>query len=90
VARLRLGHVSDKCRNARWALSSLNAQYERWTAPGDESDGLIPLRSQQYPGPTGAPVRFSRRNSKDSHAGELRSSRVRSDLFEAIQHYLAP
>ena len=89
VARLRLGHVSDKCRNARWALSSLNAQYERWTAPGDESDGLIPLKSQQYPG-GGSLVRFTRRNSKDSHAGELRSSRVKTDLLEAVTQFLTP
>ena len=89
LVRMRLGHVSDKCRDARWTLSSLNAQYERWVAAGDESDGLIPLKSQQYPG-SGSIVRFTRRNSKDSHASQLRSDRVKVDLSEAVKQYLAP
>ena len=89
LARMRLGHVSDKCRDARWTLSSLNAQYERWVAAGDESDGLIPLKSQQYPG-SGSIVRYTRRNTRDSHAGELRSTRVKADLIEAMKQHLAP
>jgi hypothetical protein len=84
--RARLGHVSDKCRNARWTLSSLNAQYERWTAPGSfESDGLVPLKSQAYPG---ASARLTRRDTRDSHASELKSNRVRDDLITFINSFL--
>ena len=88
IMRARLGHVSDKCRNARWTLSSLNAQYERWTAPGTfESDGLVPLKSQAYPGLPLA-SRRTRRDTRDSHASELKSSRVMTDLTDLMKSHL--
>ena len=86
IMRAKLGHVSARCRDARWTLSSLNAQYERWTAPDDQSDGLIPLKSQQYPGAAGG--RITRGSSRESHASELRSGRIASDLVELVRTYV--
>ena len=49
IARLIKPGLSEKCRNVRWSLSRLNGLYERLTAPGDVSDGVVPGKSQQYP-----------------------------------------
>ena len=82
IAKAKLS-FSDKCRDVRWILSSLDVQYERWTAPGDESDGIVPMKSQAYPG--SSVQRFVRRNAKESHAGELKSARVHTSIVDAVK-----
>ena len=81
IARAKLGAISDKCRDVRWTLSAIDVQYERWTAPGDESDGLVPLKSQTYPGTVDG--RYTKRNARESHPGELMSGRVRDNVANA-------
>ena len=86
IAKAKLS-FSDKCRDVRWILSSLDVQYERWTAPDDESDGIVPLKSQAYPG--SAPVqRFVKRNARESHAGELKSGRVQGSIVDAVKTHM--
>ena len=86
IAKAKLP-FSDKCRDVRWTLNSLDVQYERWTAPGDESDGIVPMKSQAYPG-SGPVYRLVKRNAKESHAGELRSARVQGSLVDAVRIHM--
>jgi len=86
IARLIRPGVAEKCNNVRWSLSTLNLAYERLTSPNDASDGLVPAKSQQYPG-VAEGDRALMRNAKESHAGELKSGTVRTNLFYLMDRY---
>ena len=78
--------VADRCRNVRWSLSNLNLLYERLTAPGDASDGLVPAKSQAYPG---IPLedRAQLKRARASHSGELKSDDVLQKLAGFTSRY---
>jgi hypothetical protein len=62
------------------AMNAFDIIYRRVVAPGDESDGLVPARSQEYP--------YSNRDyhiyGADSHVGATRSDKVQSRVFDAL------
>ena len=80
------GSAADRCRNVRWSLSNLNLLYERLTAPGDAGDGLVPVRSQVYPG-LASENRDRLRNARVSHVGELKSEDVRDQVSRFIHRH---
>ena len=88
ISKILAPRLATRCRSVRWSLNTLNTFYERFTAPGDHSDGLVPARSQGYPGADFGD-RFVLRNAKESHAGELKSVTVRDRLFTATERFLA-
>jgi hypothetical protein len=62
------------------AMNAFDIVYRRIVAPGDESDGIVPVRSQQYP--------YSNRDyhifGADSHVGATRSDKVQPRVFDAL------
>jgi pimeloyl-ACP methyl ester carboxylesterase len=86
LSKLINSSVAERCRNVRWALNDLNNLYERLTAPGDNSDGVVPAKSQTYP--RVQPENIVRlRNAKESHVGELKSATVREVISPVIRFY---
>ncbi len=78
--------LAERCRSVRWSLNNLNSLYERLTAPGDASDGLVPAKSQAYPGlPLGD--RELMKNAKESHVGELKSPSVRDRVTRVMNRF---
>jgi hypothetical protein len=62
------------------AMKAFDIIYHQIVSPGDESDGLVPVRSQQYP--------YTDRDynifGADSHVGATRSDKVQSRVFDAL------
>jgi hypothetical protein len=53
------------------AMIGFDAAYDGYISPGDQSDGIVPFKSQQYPGVAVDP-RFQVRDS-DTHLGATKS-----------------
>jgi hypothetical protein len=62
------------------AMDAFDLIYHLVVSPGDQSDGLAPVRSQEYP--------YSDRDyhilHADSHVGATRSDMVQSRVFDAL------
>ena len=86
IVRIVKSGLAEKCNDVRWSLSALNLAYERLTAPNDGSDGLVPMKSQKYPG-ISEEDRIVMRRAKESHVGQLKSSSVREAISTAITRY---
>jgi len=78
--------LAERCRSVRWSLNNLNSLYERLTAPGDASDGLVPAKSQAYPGVLGED-RHVMKKARESHVGELKSVNVRDKLSRVMSRF---
>jgi hypothetical protein len=88
IAKLLSPSISSRCRNVRWSLNNVNTVYERFIAPGDNSDGLVPAKSQAYPG-GGVQDRTVLRSARESHVGELKSGVIRENLRILTGKYAA-
>ena len=86
LSKLIAPSVAARCRNVRWALNNVNTVYERFTAPGDNSDGIVPAKSQIYPG-AALNDRAVLRSAKESHVGELKSETVRDNVRKFTNNY---
>lgn len=87
LAKAALPDLASKCRGVRWQLSALNQLYEHLVAPGDDSDGLVPLKSQAYPS-TDTAHRMQMLHARTSHVGETRNATVRDDVVKALRGML--
>lgn len=86
IVRIMKAGLAEKCHSVRWSLSALNLTYERLTSPNDGSDGLVPAKSQRYPGAL-EQDRTLMRNARESHVGELKSNAVKNAITGLIDHY---
>lgn len=71
---LSYGSLAAMMRAANWL-------YDMFVSPRDESDGVVPVRSQQYPY---ADELYDVRGA-DTHVGSTRSRLVRDVVYQALQ-----
>ena len=73
--------AAGACAQIARRLDDVDRGYDRLTAPGEKTDGLVQGSSQAYPNAT---RRYAINNS-DSHVGEVKSDLVRNRLTETLQ-----
>lgn len=78
---------AESCGYVWRALNNIDAGWDRLTAYGDKTDGIVQGSSQVYPTSGNAQERQYPINGGDSHLGETKSNLVKEQISRAFTEY---